>query len=184
MPALTREDRKKADAKVYTWGDFVTKIINLVISRHQLATKIIIVNDPYNLSYCIRINERDRQKQGNSAIPRVFAKLKDKFPSVSEFNTFLCSDENKTRLQHLIKNGLLPVASSISKELIYSCGKLVWNVSKNEEILEFRCNQFEADTIMFLIYYNICSTDKDTMIVIDATDTDCYAKAAAISQKI
>ena len=38
MSTPTREDRQKADASVYTWGrgDFVTKIINLVISRHQL----------------------------------------------------------------------------------------------------------------------------------------------------
>ena len=37
---------------------------------------------------------------------------------------------------------------------------------------------------MFSIYYNIRSTDKDTMVLIDATDTYCYAQAAAISKKI
>ena len=37
---------------------------------------------------------------------------------------------------------------------------------------------------MFSIYYNIRSTDKDTMVVTDATDTDCYVQAAAISKKI
>ena len=35
----TREDGQKAYATVYTWWDFVTKIVNLVIWRHQLATK-------------------------------------------------------------------------------------------------------------------------------------------------
>ena len=55
---------------------------------------------------------------------------------------------------------------------------------KNEEILDFQCNRFEADTIMFSIHYNICSTDKDTMVVIYATDTDCYSQAATISKKI
>ena len=34
MPTPTREDWEKADATVYTWEDFVTNIINLVISRH------------------------------------------------------------------------------------------------------------------------------------------------------
>ena len=38
MSTPTREDREKADATPYCSGDFVTKIINLVISRHQLAT--------------------------------------------------------------------------------------------------------------------------------------------------
>ena len=37
---------------------------------------------------------------------------------------------------------------------------------------------------MFSIYYNIHSTDKDTMVVIDATDTDCYSQAAVIFKKI
>ena len=58
MSSPTREDREKADATVYTWGDFITKIINLVIARHQLATKVIMVNNPYNLSYYI--DERNR----------------------------------------------------------------------------------------------------------------------------
>ena len=97
---------------------------------------------------------------------------------------FLCSDENKTRLQHLIKNELVRIVRSVSKELIYSCEKFVWNVSNNKEILDFNCNQFEADIIMFLMYFNIRSTDKDTMVVNDATDTDYYAQAAAISKKI
>ena len=97
---------------------------------------------------------------------------------------FLCSDENKTRLQHLIKNELVRIVRSISKELIYSCEKFVWNVSNNKEILDFNCNQFEADIIMFLMYFNIRSTDKNTMVVNDATDTDYYAQAAAISKKI
>ena len=121
MSTTTREDREKAGATVYIWGDFVNKIINLVISRHQLATKIIMVNDHYNLPYSIKDNERDRRKQDNLAIPSVFPKLKDKFPSVSEFNT---------------------------------------------------------------IYYNIRSTDKDTMVVINATSTYCYVQAAVVSKRI
>ena len=114
----------------------------------------------------------------------MFPKVKDKFPPISEFNTFPCSDENKTRLQHLIKNELFRVVNSVLKELIYSCEKFVWNVSNNEEILDLKCNQFEADTIVLSIYYNIHSTDKDTMVGIDATDTDCYSHVAAIWKKI
>ena len=34
----TREDREKTDATIYICEDFVTKIINLVIFRHELAT--------------------------------------------------------------------------------------------------------------------------------------------------
>ena len=131
MSTPTGEDQEKPDAKVYTWRDFATKIISLIVSIYQIATKIIMVNNIYNLSYSIKDGKR-----GNLAISRVFPKLKEKFPSVSEFNTFLCTDENKTRLQHLIKNELFRFARSISKKLIYSCDKFVWNVSKNEKILD------------------------------------------------
>ena len=99
----------------------------------------------------------------------MFPKVKDKSPSVSEFNMFRYSGANKTRVPNLLKNELFRVASSISKELIYLCRKFVRNLSGNEE-------KFEADTIMFSIYYNIGSIDKDTMAVIDATDTDFYAQ--------
>ena len=37
---------------------------------------------------------------------------------------------------------------------------------------------------MFSIYYNIHSIGKDAVVVINATGTDCYAQAAAISKKI
>ena len=48
----------------------------------------------------------------------------------------------------------------------------MWNVSKNKEILDFKCNKFEVDTFRFSIYYNIRSTDNDTMVVTDAEDTE------------
>ena len=184
MSTPTREDREKLDASVYTWGDFIRKIINVAISRHLQATKIIMVNDPYNLPYSIKDDERERRKQGCSTIPRVFPKLKDRFLSYTEFNTFLKSDKNKTRLQNLIKNELFGVGSSHKRELVYSCGKVVYDVSKKQEISDFQCEQFEADTIMFSIYNLILSTDEDTLVVIDAADTDCYAQASAIAKLI
>ena len=92
MSTPTQEDRENADA-------MVTKIVNLVICRHQLAKKFIMVNDLYNLLYSIKDNERDRQKQGDLAIPSVLPKLR--------------GDESKTRLQHLVKNELVPVESSV-----------------------------------------------------------------------
>ena len=57
-------------------------------------------------------------------------------------------------------------------------------MSKNKEILDCKCNQFEADTIKFSIYYNIRSTDKGMMVVINTTDIVCYAQAVAISKKM
>ena len=79
MPTPTQEDREKFDTTVYAWAIFVTKIVNLDNSRHQLATKIIMVNDSYNFSYSIKDNGSHKRKQGNSAIPKVFPQLKDNF---------------------------------------------------------------------------------------------------------
>ena len=126
MSSPTWEDQRKADAAVYTLGDFFTKTINLDISRHfSKATKIIIASDPDNLLPSIKYDKRCKAKQGNSPIPRMLLKLSNKVPSVSEFNTFLCSNENKKRLQDLLNNNLFHVASSISRELICSWRKFV-----------------------------------------------------------
>ena len=57
MSTPTQEDLQKVDATLYTWGNFVIKIINLVISRHLLTTKIIMVNDPYNFLYSVKDDE-------------------------------------------------------------------------------------------------------------------------------
>ena len=51
-------------------------------------------------------------------------------------------------------------------------------MSNNKEILDFKCNQIEANTIMFSIHY------KDAMVVIDARDTNYYTEAAAILKAI
>ena len=84
----------------------------------------------------------------------------------------------------MIKNELFGVGSSHKRELVYSCGKVVYDVSKKQEISDFQCEQFEADTIMFSIYNLILSTDEDTLVVIDAADTECYAQTSAIAKLI
>ena len=68
-------------------------------------------------------------------------------------------------------------------DIIYSCGKSVYDLSKNRETDEFVCNQSEADKIMFSIYHKI-RTDDDTLVVIDTADTDCYVQSAALSKTI
>ena len=95
MFTLAREDREKADITVYTCGNFVIKIIHLIISRHQLVRKMIMVSNPYNLLYSIKDDEKDFLLLQNSTLSFVMF------------------------LQHLIKNDLFPVTCSVSKELIY-----------------------------------------------------------------
>ena len=63
--APTWGDWEKAVAMIYPCVNCFTMIISVIISRHQLATEIIIVNDPCNFLCSIKDEERDRQKQGN-----------------------------------------------------------------------------------------------------------------------
>ena len=184
MATPTVEDREKADGTVYTWGDYVSKIINLITSRHPDAIKLILVNDPYDLPFSLKDDEHDRRSHGKSITPRVFPKLIDRFPSASEFKIILCGPENKCKLQQLVKIELSRIASTVLPELIYSCGTSVINLSTGGEVPEFKCNQYEADTIMFSIYSMIRSTDCNTNVVIDVGDTDCYVQAAALSHKL
>ena len=183
MATPTVEDREKADGTVYTWGDYVSKIINLIISRHPDAIKLVLVNDPYNLPFSLKDDEHDRRSHGNNIIPRVFPKL-DRFQSASEFKIILCGPENKCKLQNLVKIELSRIASMMLPELTYSCGTSVINLSTGVEVPEFKCNQYEADTIMFSIYSMIRSTDCNTNVVIDVGDTDFYVQAAALSHKL
>ena len=76
------EDREKADVTLDTWGDYVSKIINHIISRHPDAIKLILVNDPYDLPFSLKDGEHDR-KMYDRSVPRDFPKLKDRFPSAS-----------------------------------------------------------------------------------------------------
>ena len=57
-------------------------------------------------------------------------------------------------------------------------------MSKKQEISDFQCEQFEADTIIFSIYHMILSTDEDTLVVIHAADTECYVQTSAITKLI
>ena len=40
----------------YTWGDFSKKVVSIIASQHSSATKIVCVNDVYNLKYTIKDN--------------------------------------------------------------------------------------------------------------------------------
>ena len=41
----------------YTWRDFGKKVVSIIASQHSSATKIVSVNDVYNLKYTIKDTE-------------------------------------------------------------------------------------------------------------------------------
>ena len=69
----TAEDRDKGDGFPYTWDDYTSKIVSLILARHADATTIICVNDPYNKTESIKDDERDLRIQGNKATYRIYS---------------------------------------------------------------------------------------------------------------
>ena len=87
----------------YTWGDFGKKVVSIVASRHSSSTKIVWVNDVYNLKYTVEDDERDRRSKNLKNIPNIPIESADKFPSSTQFTSILSNSSNKVRLQQLIE---------------------------------------------------------------------------------
>jgi len=99
----TAEERAKGDGSSYTWGDYINKIVSLILARHVNATNIICINDPYDYADSIKDDKHDLRIQGQGPIPNVYIKLADLFPTSCKFKTILGSADKKKRLQALIK---------------------------------------------------------------------------------
>ena len=54
----TSEDKEKQDNATYTWGNYVGKLVEVVISRHKKAKRIICVNDTYKSAHSIKDSGR------------------------------------------------------------------------------------------------------------------------------
>ena len=73
----------------YTQGDFGKKVVSIIASQHSSATKIVCVNDVYNLKYTIKDDEPDRRSKNLKNIPNITIKSAGKFPSSTQFTSIL-----------------------------------------------------------------------------------------------
>lgn len=183
LASPTMDDREKPDGSYYTWGDCTKKIVSMLLAR-QDATTIICINDPYDCTESIKDDERESRIQGRGHIPNVYMKSTDKFPSIRDFKTFLCSSGNKKRLQTLIKSHLYEIAKSMKQVLLYSVGADCVDLSSGNVRQNLGFNQCEADTIMLSFYVALRASGYNDPVVIDATDTDVYIQAAAVSHDV
>ncbi len=184
LASPTAEDREKGDGPPYTWGNYINKIVTMILERHVNASTIICINDPYDCTVSIKDDERELRIQGQGHIPNVFMKSDDQFPSPRVFKTILCSAGNKKRLQAQIKIQLSEISQSITQELIYSVGEECVSLSSGSNRGDLSFNQCEADTIMLSFYAALRSSGYSNPVVIDAEDTDVYIQAASISYDI
>ena len=86
----------------YTWEDFGKKVVSIIVSRHSSVTKIICVNDVYNLKYAVKDDERDRRSKNQKNIPNIPIKSVYKFPSYTQITSILSNSSNKVWLQQLV----------------------------------------------------------------------------------
>ena len=71
LASPTMDDREKPDGSYYTWGDYTKKIVSMLLARHEDATTIICINDPYDCTESIKDDERESCFQGRGHIPNV-----------------------------------------------------------------------------------------------------------------
>ena len=152
----TSEDREKQDGEDFTWGDYAKKIFDLMLARHQKASKIIFVNDPYDLDVSIKDREHER-RAGLSYVGgsrNAYIKTDDVLPNSKQLNDFFKNPGSKLRLQHFLKTEFqgLSLQCISEKTFIYSVREQCWDISSGEEVEEFTCQHMEADTILFYIY--------------------------------
>ena len=106
-------------------------------------------------------------------------KKQDVFPNATNLKTIMCGNDNKTRIQNLVRSEFMNAA--IDKTLIWSIDPNCEDLKNGSEITEFECYQAEADTILVSIYYAIREMGENCTVVIDSEDTDVYVQAAYAS---
>ena len=115
-------------------------------------------------------------------------KKDDKFPTSKEFQNLFTNSQNKIRLQLFLKEEFVILAQEHKNiRFIYSLRRNCWDLSSEKgcsEVDEFKCSHIEADSILLFIYSQLRQSDKTTVVVIDAEDTDVVVLCAHVAHKI
>lgn len=96
----TPEDReiKRRNGIGYKWDDYLGKISSILEARHSHANFVVLVNDRYDLSFCIKDDEHDRRAAKCPKAHNQYPRPQERFPSASEFSGFMVNSANKSRL--------------------------------------------------------------------------------------
>ena len=105
------EERSKMDGTQYKWADYTKKCVEIVLNRHRFAESIFCVNDPYSYSESIKDEERELRQRSMGQIPNVFIKKEDVYPIPKDLKVILAGNDNKIRIQNLVKEEFIKVAT-------------------------------------------------------------------------
>ena len=70
-PYIALIDMGKIIRHPYKWSDYVQKVSSIIF-RHNNATHIICVNDPYDTAYSTKDNKQDLRVQGRAHFPNIY----------------------------------------------------------------------------------------------------------------
>ena len=158
-----------------------------MLARHPKSSKIIFVNDPYDLDVSIKDTEH-LQRTGLSFVGgtrNVFMKRDDELPTSRHFNNMFKNPGNKIRLQQFLKTEFKTFSlQHPEKSFIYSMRDRCWDLKNDVEMDEFTCQHMEADTILLYIYSQLRKSGVEDAVVIDAEDTDIMELAAYVAHQI
>ncbi|KAK4322236.1 hypothetical protein Pmani_007032 [Petrolisthes manimaculis] len=179
------EDRQRSDGTSFTWKAYASKIFTVITLRHRHASEIVLVNDRYDLPFTIKDSERNL-RSGNSPGPKnVLIRAADKFPSPRAFQEFLRNPANKERLQKFLQtefNVLCRVYPNT--KFVYSVGPKCWTMPDGNRCGNYECDHIEADTVIFFVYSKIRRSGIQTLVIIDAEDTDILVVSTYVANTI
>ena len=117
----TKEDRQKPDRTSYKWGDYATKLLQMIISRHPHAAEFYLVNDRYDIEESIKDSEHIRRAGSISFSKNVFPKRNVPFPPVNQVE-FFANPSNKIRLQKYLKEEFTEKFEKEGSTMFYNIG--------------------------------------------------------------
>ncbi len=145
----------------------------------------MFVNDLYDLPFTIKDSERQLSSVNPEGTKHVFIRASDKFPSARAFQELLCNPANKQRLQAFLREQFCVLCRGHEHmTFIYSVGPNCWELPAGNRIANFECEHIEAGTILFFIYSQIRKSGVQTVVVLDAEDTDVLVLSAYVANTV
>ena len=96
-PSTADRESAKGD---FTWGDYATKVFNIVIQRYPNALEYHLINDRYDVE--LSIKDAEHQKRNSMFVGgsrNIFPSSNLAVPPPRKFNSFFGNAGNKIRLQ-------------------------------------------------------------------------------------
>ena len=165
-------DRPNA-AGGFTWGNYATKIFNIILQHHPNAIEYHLVNDRYDVE--LNIKDAEHQKRNSMFLVgsrNIFPSSNLAVPLARNFNSFFGNAKNKIRLQDFQFKELTEFTKNHEKTFVYTLQERWYSTDPVATLHCSFCHQHESDTRMF---YHASKPDRRSdisSIAVDAEDAD------------